>query len=208
MIIIFSQSQALSPWQCYRQRDSDRFLLAWIRRETRLLSLRMLNTSLDCNHQITAWPSYIAYSCRYSCIGPIIPSRALIYLVFSFLFNSYIFYIRRLLRRIASTKIHHHHHHLFLKRPFLPRSAEVRSFFPMRPLHISLNTTHAECKPSSSISSLTHSLQVFLSLLTHLTPATTTFQQADTQSSPLLRSTSPNHLNLCATIFIINFKRM
>ena len=31
---------------------------------------------------------------------------------------------------------------------------------------------------------------------THLTPATTTFLQADTQSSPLLRSTCPNHLNL------------
>ena len=31
----------------------------------------------------------------------------------------------------------------------------------MRLLHISLNTTHSECKPSSSISSFTHSLQVF-----------------------------------------------
>ena len=61
----------------------------------------------------------------------------------------------------------------------------------MRPLHISLNTTHSECRPSSSISSFTHSLQVFLPLLAHLTPATTTFLQADTQSSPLLRSTMP-----------------
>ena len=69
--------------------------------------------------------------------------------------------------------------------------------FPdMRSLHISLNTTHSGCKPSSSISSLTHSLQVFLPLPAHLTPATTTFLQADTQSSPLLRSTCPNHLNL------------
>ena len=66
----------------------------------------------------------------------------------------------------------------------------------MRPLHTSLNTIHSECKPSSSISSFTHSLQVFLPLPTHLTPATTTFLQADTQSSPLLRSTCPNHLNL------------
>ena len=66
----------------------------------------------------------------------------------------------------------------------------------MRSLHISLNTTHSGCKPSSSISSLTHSLQVFLPLPAHLTPATTTFLQADTQSSPLLRSTCPNHLNL------------
>ena len=55
----------------------------------------------------------------------------------------------------------------------------------MRSLHISLNTTHSGCKPSSFISSLTHSLQVFLPLPAHLTPATTTFLQADTQSSPL-----------------------
>ena len=72
--------------------------------------------------------------------------------------------------------------------------------FPdMRSLHISMDTTHSECKPNSSISwlsSFTHSLQVFLPLPAHLTPATTTFLQADTQSSPLLRSTCPNHLNL------------
>ena len=36
--------------------------------------------------------------------------------------------------------------------------------------------------------------QIFLPLPAHLTPATTTFLQADTQSSPLLRSTCPNHL--------------
>ena len=69
--------------------------------------------------------------------------------------------------------------------------------FPdMRLLHIFLNIVHSECKPSSSVSSFTHSLQVFLLLPTHLTPATTTFLQADTQSSPLSRSTCPNHLNL------------
>ena len=69
--------------------------------------------------------------------------------------------------------------------------------FPdMRLLHISLNTTHSECKPSSSISSLTHSLKVFLPLPAHLTPATTTSLQADTQLSPLLSSTCPNHLTL------------
>ena len=69
--------------------------------------------------------------------------------------------------------------------------------FPdMRLLHISLNTTNSECEPSSSISSFTHSLQVFLPLPAHLTPATTTFLQADAQSSPFLRSTCPNHLNL------------
>ena len=73
--------------------------------------------------------------------------------------------------------------------------------FPdMRSLHISLNTTHSESKPSLSISSSTHSLQVFLPLPAHLTPATTTFLHDDTQSSPLLRSTCPNHLNLpCLT---------
>ena len=43
--------------------------------------------------------------------------------------------------------------------------------FPdMRPLHIYLNTAHSGCKPSSTISSFTHSLQVFLPLPTHLTP--------------------------------------
>ena len=66
----------------------------------------------------------------------------------------------------------------------------------MRLLHISLNTTHLECRPSSSISSFTHSPQVFLPLPAHLTPVTTTFLQGDTQSSPVLRSTCPNHLNL------------
>ena len=65
----------------------------------------------------------------------------------------------------------------------------------MKPLHISLNTAHSECKPSSTISSFANSLQDFLPLPAHLTPATT-FLQADTQSSPLLRSTCPNHLNL------------
>ena len=67
----------------------------------------------------------------------------------------------------------------------------------MRLLHISLNTTHSECKPSSSISSFTHSLKSSCPYPpAHLNPATSTFLQADTQSSPLLRSTCPNHLNL------------
>ena len=34
----------------------------------------------------------------------------------------------------------------------------------MRPLHISLNTAHSGCKPSTSMYSSTHSLQVFLPL--------------------------------------------
>ena len=64
----------------------------------------------------------------------------------------------------------------------------------MRHLHKSLNTAHSGCKPSSSVFFFTHSLHVFLPLPTHFTPATTTFLQADTQSSPFLRSTCPNHL--------------
>ena len=71
----------------------------------------------------------------------------------------------------------------------------------MKPLHISLNTAHSACKPSTLISSFTHSYQVFLPLPAHLTPATTTFLQADIQSSPLTfhmpkppQSTPPHHL--------------
>ena len=67
----------------------------------------------------------------------------------------------------------------------------------MRPIHISLNTAHSGCKPSSFLSSFTRSIWVFLPLPAHLTPATTTFLQADTQSSPLSRSTC----NSIATIF-------
>ena len=70
----------------------------------------------------------------------------------------------------------------------------------MRPLHISLNTAQTGCKPSSSVSSFTHSLQ---SSCPYSPPpnylhsyVTSTFLQANTQSSPLLRSTVPNHLNL------------
>ena len=57
----------------------------------------------------------------------------------------------------------------------------------MRLLHISLNTTHSECKPSSSISSFTHSLQVFLPLPAHLTPATS--------PPPHSYRPTPNHLH-------------
>ena len=66
----------------------------------------------------------------------------------------------------------------------------------MKSLYTSLNTTHSGCKPSTFISSSTHSFQVFLFLPLHLAPATFTFLQADTQSSTLLRSRCPNHLNL------------
>ena len=40
----------------------------------------------------------------------------------------------------------------------------------MRPLRISLNTAHSACKPSSFISSFTHSYQVFLPLYPHISP--------------------------------------
>ena len=56
----------------------------------------------------------------------------------------------------------------------------------MMSLHISLNTAYSGCKPSTSMSSFTHSLQVFLFLPLHLTPATSTFLQANIQSSTLL----------------------
>ena len=91
---------------------------------------------------------------------------------------------------------HHHHHHLFLKRPSFHAQLGLDVPLETKPLHISLNTAHSGCKPSTFISSFTHSYQVFLPLPAHLTPATTTFLQADTQSSPFLRSTCPNHLNL------------
>ena len=64
----------------------------------------------------------------------------------------------------------------------------------MKSIHTSLNTAHPGYNPSNFMSSFTHSLQAFLPLPTHLTPATTTFLQADNQSSPLLYA--PNHLNL------------
>ena len=74
----------------------------------------------------------------------------------------------------------------------------------MWPLQTSMNTAHSECKPSSTVSSFTHSLHVFLPLPTHLTPATTTFLQADTQSSPFLRSTCRSNKTLFIfTIFIL-----
>ena len=52
-------------------------------------------------------------------------------------------------------------------------------------LHTSLNTAHTGCKPSTFMSSSTHSFQVFFLLPLYLAPATSTFLQADTQSSTL-----------------------
>ena len=73
----------------------------------------------------------------------------------------------------------------------------------MKLLHISLRTAPSWCEPSTFISSSTHSYQVFFPLPAHLTPATTTFLQTDTQSSPLLRSTYPNHLNLPRLVWVL-----
>ena len=58
----------------------------------------------------------------------------------------------------------------------------------MKSLHISLNTAHSECKPSTFMSSST---QVFLFLPLHLTPATSTLLQAHTQSYTLLHYSCP-----------------
>ena len=75
----------------------------------------------------------------------------------------------------------------------------------LRPLHTSLNTAYFLCKPSSSVSSFTYSLQVFLPLLTHLTPDTTTFLQADTQSFLVNRPSSQQSQSL--NILGIGFSR-
>ena len=57
-----------------------------------------------------------------------------------------------------------------------------------------VNTAHSGCKPSPSMSSYTHSLQVSLFLPLYLPPATSTYLQADTQSSTHLCSRCPSHL--------------
>ena len=84
---------------------------------------------------------------------------------------------------------HHHHHHLFLNCPFLNAQLGLDVPPEMKPLHISLNTAHSAYKPST------------LTFIPSLPPSTHTsyprpFLQADTQSSPLLRFTCPNHLDL------------
>ena len=44
---------------------------------------------------------------------------------------------------------HHHHHHLFLKRPSFFAQLGLDVLPEMKPLHISLNTAHSACKPST-----------------------------------------------------------
>ena len=92
-----------------------------------------------------------------------------------------------------------HHHHLFRKRLFPPCSARIRLLPIWNP------STYPWKLPiqgaNKALSSFTP-LQVFLFLPLHLTPATSTFLQPDTQSSTLLCSRYPNHLHLsCYMIF-------
>ena len=61
--------------------------------------------------------------------------------------------------------VHRRHHYSFWKRPFLPRKARVRRLPIWSPsTYRSLNTAHSGCKKSTSMSSSTHSHQVFLFL--------------------------------------------
>ena len=70
----------------------------------------------------------------------------------------------------------------------------------MKPLHIFQNTAHSRCKPSTLMSSSTHSFHVFLFLPLHIAPVTSTILQPNTHPSTFLRSRCPSHLNLpCLT---------
>ena len=67
----------------------------------------------------------------------------------------------------------------------------------MKSLHTSLNTAYSGRKPIQFhviLHTFSSSLPILLFLTSH--PATSTFLQADTQSSTLLCSRCPNHLNL------------
>ena len=91
------------------------------------------------------------------------------------------------------------------------RKRHRKTFAHLKSLHISLNTAYSGCKPNTFMSSSTHSFQVFLFLPLHLTPATSTFLQANTKSSTLVRSRCPNHLNLpclttSATLYTQDYK--
>ena len=79
--------------------------------------------------------------------------------------------------------IHHYHHHLFCTRQFPPRQARVGRLPIWSPLPYPF-TPSIQCKPSTFISSSTHSFQVFLFLPLHLTPAT---------SIPSFYRPTPNH---------------
>ena len=57
----------------------------------------------------------------------------------------------------------------FLNFNFLHTQLRLDVFPHMKPLHITPNTAHSGCKPSSSLSSFTHSHQVFLPLPAPLT---------------------------------------
>src|SRR5579863_9719242 len=69
--------------------------------------------------------------------------------------------------------------------------------FPKIPLrHTPQSKASSLLRCNLSMSSLTHSIQVFLPLPLSLLPPTTNFLHFDTHSSALMRSTCPNHLNL------------
>ena len=87
--------------------------------------------------------------------------------------------------------------HLFLKRPFLPCSARPQTFFPIYEVspHI---PEHCPFRVQTQL------IHIILYTFSPSLPAPTCtshpchhhISTADTQSSPLLRSTCPNHLNL------------
>ena len=74
----------------------------------------------------------------------------------------------------------------------------------MKPLHISLNTAHSACKPSSFISSFTHSYQVLKSSSPYLhisPPPPPHFYRPTPNHPPLLRSTCPRSVCLCSGVW-------
>ena len=74
--------------------------------------------------------------------------------------------------------------------------ARVGRFPHIAPLHLTRSSAQYLSKPRRSMSFFTHSFQVFLLLPFRLTPSTSKFRQADTQSLSHLRSRCPNHLSL------------
>src|SRR5512139_837469 len=66
----------------------------------------------------------------------------------------------------------------------------------IKPLHLTRSCAQSHSKPRCFKSFFTHSPQVFLLLPFCLSPSTSKYLQADTQSLSLLRSRCPNHLSL------------
>ena len=94
--------------------------------------------------------------------------------------------------------ISHHHHHLFLKRPFLPRSARVRRFsrYEVSP-HIPEHYPAQGANPAAPPYHPSHIPSKSSCPYPHISPLPPPhFYRPTPISSPLLRSTCPNHLNL------------